>query len=41
MIADAGYGDTIEFRLGLQPRVLPYVLAVKATTSAHEDAPAL
>ncbi len=35
VVADAGYGDTTEFRLGLQQRGLPYVVAVKATTSAY------
>jgi SRSO17 transposase len=35
VVADAGYGDTTEFRLGLDARRLPYVLAVKATTSAY------
>jgi SRSO17 transposase len=35
VVADAGYGDTTEFRLGLTDRDLPYVLAVKATTSAY------
>jgi SRSO17 transposase len=35
VVADAGYGDTTEFRLGLEARSLPYVLAVKATTSAY------
>jgi SRSO17 transposase len=35
VIGDAGYGDCTEFRLGLEARALPYVLAVKATTSAH------
>ena len=35
VVADAGYGDTTEFRLGLQQRGLRYVLAVKATTSAY------
>jgi SRSO17 transposase len=41
--ADAGYGDTTEFRLGLEQRGLRYVVAVKHTTSAHpQDAtPAL
>lgn len=35
VVADAGYGDATEFRLGLEERGLSYVLAVKATTSAH------
>ena len=35
VVADAGYGDCTEFRLGLEARGLPYVLAVKATTSAY------
>jgi len=35
VVADAGYGDSTEFRLGLTDRGLPYVLAVKATTSAY------
>jgi len=34
-VADAGYGDITEFRLGLQARGLPYVVAVKPTTSAY------
>lgn len=33
--ADAGYGDTTEFRLGLAARGLSYVVAVKGTTSAY------
>lgn len=33
VVADAGYGDTTEFRLGLDTRGLPYVLAVKGATS--------
>lgn len=35
VVGDAGYGDATEFRLGLTERGLSYVLAVKATTSAH------
>jgi SRSO17 transposase len=35
VVADAGYGDCTEFRLELEARGLPYVLAVKATTGAH------
>jgi SRSO17 transposase len=35
--ADAGYGDTTEFRLGLEQRDLRYVVAVKETTSAHDE----
>jgi SRSO17 transposase len=35
VVADAGYGDTTEFRLGLDERGLSYVLAVKGTTSAY------
>ena len=34
-VADAGYGDITGFRLGLQQRGLPYVVAVKASTSAY------
>lgn len=33
--ADAGYGDTTGFRLGLDARSIPYVLAVKVSTSAY------
>jgi SRSO17 transposase len=37
--ADAGYGDTTEFRLGLEQRGYQYAVAVKQTTSAYaEDA---
>ena len=32
--ADAGYGDTTAFRQGLSGRNIPYVVAVKASTSA-------
>jgi SRSO17 transposase len=35
VVADAGYGDCTEFRRELDARDLPYVLAVKATTSAY------
>ncbi|MHA6795912.1 IS701 family transposase [Pseudonocardia bannensis] len=35
VVADAGYGDCTEFRLALERRGMPYVLAVKATTSVH------
>jgi SRSO17 transposase len=35
VVADAGYSDCTEFRLGLEARGLPYILAVKATTGAH------
>jgi SRSO17 transposase len=35
--ADAGYSDATEFRLGLEQRGLPYVVAVKETTSAHPE----
>jgi SRSO17 transposase len=35
VVADSGYGDITEFRLGLDERGLPYVVAVKPTTSAY------
>jgi SRSO17 transposase len=35
VVADAGYGDATEFRLGLTERGLAYVLAVSATATAH------
>jgi SRSO17 transposase len=35
VVADAGYGDATAFRLGLTDRGLTYLVAVKATTSAH------
>jgi len=34
-VADAGYGDTTAFRLGLTARGFAYVVAVKGTTSAY------
>jgi SRSO17 transposase len=35
VVADGGYGDVTEFRLGLEDRGLPYAVAVKGTTSAY------
>ncbi|GDY33939.1 hypothetical protein GTS_55720 [Gandjariella thermophila] len=35
VVADAGYGDATEFRLGLTERGLVYVLAVSPTATAH------
>jgi SRSO17 transposase len=35
VVSDSGYGDATEFRLGLDERGLPYVVAVKGTTSAY------
>jgi SRSO17 transposase len=35
VVADAGYGDATEFRVGLAARDLTYVVAVKGTTSAY------
>jgi len=35
LVGDAGYGDATEFRLGLAERGVPYVVAVKETTSAY------
>jgi SRSO17 transposase len=35
VVADAGYGDATEFRLGLTERGLTYVLAVSSTATAH------
>lgn len=35
VVADAGYGDTTEFRLALTDRGLTYAVAVKGTTTAH------
>ena len=38
VVADAGYGDSGELRLGLEARGLAYVVQVKATTSAYPEA---
>jgi SRSO17 transposase len=35
VVTDAGYGEITAFRLGLQARDLPYVVAVQAATSAY------
>jgi len=35
VVADAGYGDATEFRLGLTERGLTYVLAVSPAATAH------
>ena len=35
VVADAGYGDNALFRLGLTAAAIPYVVAVKASTSAY------
>ena len=35
LVADAGYGDATQFRLGLTERGVPYVVAVKHTTTAY------
>lgn len=35
LAADAGYGECTGFRLGLTDRAIPYVVAVKSSTSAH------
>jgi SRSO17 transposase len=35
VVCDAGYGDATEFRLALTARDIPYVVAVKAATTAH------
>jgi SRSO17 transposase len=38
VVADAGYGESGELRLGLEERGLAYVVQVKATTSASPEA---
>jgi SRSO17 transposase len=38
VVADAGYGESGELRLGLEARGLAYVTQVKATTSAYPEA---
>jgi SRSO17 transposase len=38
VVADAGYGESGELRLGLGERGLAYVVQVKATTSAYPEA---
>jgi SRSO17 transposase len=35
LVADAGYGEVGEFRQGLDDRQIPYVVQVKADTSAY------
>jgi len=37
VVADCGYGDTTEFRLGLEQRGYPYVVEVKPETSAYPE----
>jgi SRSO17 transposase len=37
LVADAGYGDAGEFRQGLDDRQIPYVVQVKADTSAYPE----
>jgi SRSO17 transposase len=37
LVADAGYGEVGEFRLGLEDREIGYVVQVKADTSAYPE----
>jgi hypothetical protein len=37
LLADCGYGEVGEFRWGLDARQLPYVVAVRADTSAYPE----
>lgn len=39
VVADAGYGDTAEYRLGLARKGLSYVVGVKGTTAAWVEPP--
>lgn len=36
--ADVGYGDTVAFRLGLNPRGLRHVVGISITLTAHQAA---
>jgi SRSO17 transposase len=37
LVADSGYGEVGEFRVGLDDRQIPYVVQVKADTSAYPE----
>ncbi|EPR76228.1 putative transposase [Leifsonia rubra CMS 76R] len=37
MVGDAGYGEITAFRSGLTERKIPYMVAVKASTTAHPE----
>jgi SRSO17 transposase len=37
LVSDAGYGEAGEFRAGLDDRQIPYVVQVKADTSAYPE----
>lgn len=37
VVADAGYGDSAQFRLALTAREIPYIVAIKSATSAYPD----